>query len=72
MASTDSATLLHSAAESGDTDKVKTLLEHGEVSVNCTDSIGKTALHYACAKGHLGVVRMLIEQFKADMTTPKK
>ena len=60
-------TPLHLAAESGDVDKVRELLQSGEYNVNCTDSNGRTPLHYACAKGHLDMVKVLISEFKADV-----
>ena len=60
-------TSLHLAAESGDVDKVRELLQSGKYNVNCTDSNGKTPLHYACAKGHLDMVKVLIARFNADV-----
>ena len=62
------ATLLHDAAESGDMNKVRKLVESGECGVNCTDSIGWSPLHYACTVGNLDMVRMLISEFRADTT----
>ena len=61
-------TPLHRAAESGDVDKVRHLLEHGSYGVNCTDSLGQTPLHYACAKGCVNTARVLVQDFKADMS----
>ena len=67
--STTAATPLHNAAESGDVDKVRELLEHEKYDVNCTDSKGRTPLHYASYKGHLDMVKILIsDQFNSDMT----
>ena len=60
-------TPLHLAAESGDVDKVRELMQNGEYNVNCTDSNGETPLHYACAKGHLDMVKALISDFNADV-----
>ena len=50
-----------------DVNKVRELLQSGEYSVNCSDSNGRTPLHYACAKGHLDVVKVLISDFNADI-----
>ena len=61
-------TPLHRAAESGDVDKVSEILEHGEYNVNCTDSIGKTPLYYACGMGNLNVVRVLVSEYEADLS----
>ena len=66
--SEDLFTPLHSAARSGDVDKVRQLLGEGMYTVNCTDSRGQTPLHCACMGGHLEIVGMLIAEFKADMT----
>ena len=66
--STTAATPLHNAAESGDVDKVRELLEHAKYDVNCTDSNGWTPLHHASYKGHLDMVRMLISELNSDIT----
>ena len=61
-------TPLHYAAESGDLDKVRELLETGKYNVNNTEVIYReTPLHSACRGGHLDMVKMLISEFKADM-----
>ena len=70
MASTSSVTgvtPLHLAAESGDVDKVRELLQSGEYNVNCTDSNGRTPLHYACIGGNKNLVQTLIRDYKADI-----
>ena len=59
---------LHYAAESGDVDKIRELLQQGKYAVNCTDSTGKTPLHYACTKGCMSVVRVLVSEFKVDQS----
>ena len=58
---------LHNAAESGDLDKARELLETGKYNVNKRGSYLQTPLHSACRGGHLDMVRMLISEFKADM-----
>ena len=61
-------TPLHDAAESGDLDKARELLETGKYNVNNTGGhYEDTPLHRACRWGHLDMVRMLISEFKADM-----
>ena len=63
-----SRTPLHDAAESGDLDKARELLETGKYNVNNTGGVfSETPLHSACRGGHLDMVRMLISEFKADM-----
>ena len=59
--------LLHEAAESGDVDKVRELLEGGKYDVNCLAWYGVTPLHVAASGGDLGVVRVLVSEFKADV-----
>ena len=54
--------------ESQSRNKVRKELEHKDCSVDCTDSVGWTPLHYACAAGHLNTVTMLVSEFKADTT----
>ena len=67
---------LHDAAESGDLDKARELLDTGKYNVNNTGGFyEESPLHHACHGGHLDMVRMLISEFKADMnivtnTTP--
>ena len=58
---------LFSAAESGDVDKVRELLQQGKYDVNCTDYLGRSPLYYACKEGHLNVVRALVLEFEADV-----
>ena len=62
------STPLHSAARSGNFDKVKELLENDKYSVNCSDSSGQTPLHCACEKGNLDMVRALVAGLQADLT----
>nr|AOG62264.1 ankyrin repeat protein [uncultured organism] len=65
MAASDSSpTPLHSAAESGDVDQVRELLQQGKYAVNCTDSKGHTPLHYASAMGCLAAVEVLMSEFR--------
>lgn len=59
-------TLLHMAASGGNPKMVDLLLSKG-ASVNATNRDGKTALHYAAGKGHLGIVQALLKHF-ADPT----
>jgi len=54
------APALHSAAEDGDMDKVRTLLKEG-ANVNETDSDGITALYMAALAGRSDIIRILIE-----------
>ena len=65
---TTEADQLFEAARSGDVEKVREILECGKCTVNCTDSVGWTPLHWACLKGHVDVVRVLVSEFKANMT----
>jgi ankyrin len=61
--------LLFEAVVQGDVDKVRVLLECDESAYcNNINSNGGTPLHYACGYGHLGMVRMLVSEFKADVT----
>ena len=58
---------LHLAAERGEVDKVRKLLEGGRCDVNCVDTSGYTPLHRAAYWGHLDVVKVLMSEFKADV-----
>ena len=49
------------AARKGDAAAVKALLDKG-VNVNSKTRYGATALSYACDKGHVDVVKLLIER----------
>ena len=59
---------LFKATQSGDVEKVREILECGKCTVNCTDYSGWTPLHWACNKGHVDFVRVLVSEFKADKT----
>jgi ankyrin repeat protein len=50
---------LHFAAQDGDVVEVSRLLNEGH-SPNVFDELGKTPLHYAAARGHLEVMRLLL------------
>ena len=60
------ATPLHRATESHDMETVRNIILHDKNSVDCTDTLGWTPLHYACAVGNLDMVRMLVYELKAD------
>ncbi|MFZ0271203.1 MAG: ankyrin repeat domain-containing protein [Acidobacteriaceae bacterium] len=52
---------LHRAAESGDVEKIKALLEEG-VPINAfDDGLSRTPLHYAAIEGHIDAVKYLID-----------
>ena len=53
--------VLHWAADRGNKDIMKLLLDIKDIDVNQKDNEGQTALHYACSNGHLNVVRLLID-----------
>uniref|UniRef100_H0XHI8 CCDC144C-like coiled-coil domain-containing protein n=1 Tax=Otolemur garnettii TaxID=30611 RepID=H0XHI8_OTOGA len=53
---------IHKAASRGQVDKVQQLLLLGKSRVNDRDSNRRTALHLACAKGHIKVVRLLLSR----------
>jgi outer membrane protein assembly factor BamB len=55
------------AARNGDASTVRDLLAHG-VDVNSKTEYGATALSYAADKGHIAVVKVLLE-YKADLNT---
>ena len=40
--------------------------------VDCRSNSKQTSLHYACHKGHLSVVRMLVSEYKADLNARDK
>mmetsp|Transcript_56010 Transcript_56010/g.67235 ORF Transcript_56010/g.67235 Transcript_56010/m.67235 type:complete len:249 (+) Transcript_56010:281-1027(+) len=48
------------AASTGDTDSVKTLLDVG-ASVNTPDKLGFSAFMYACGNGHIKVTNLIID-----------
>ena len=52
---------IHDAAEAGDTEAVRELLEQG-VDVNARDAIHWTPLHRAVAGGHSETVAVLLEE----------
>lgn len=58
-------TWLHIAAEKGDTDDVRIVLDEG-ASCGARDVFGETPLHYAAENGHYEVVKLLVAS-GADM-----
>ncbi|WP_143689006.1 TomO hydrophobic C-terminal domain-containing protein [Wolbachia endosymbiont of Nilaparvata lugens] len=51
---------LHHAAEIGDKEEVKALIEIEE-DINSRDKYGRTPLHYAASKGHTEILRSLLD-----------
>lgn len=58
-------TKLHSAAETGDTNLVRGLIESG-IDVDDQDESGNTALMLATERSHVDIVTMLLDIFEAD------
>ncbi|MEM2677506.1 MAG: ankyrin repeat domain-containing protein, partial [Thermofilaceae archaeon] len=52
---------LHKAAEEGDLQRVKKLVENG-ANVNAKDEYGSTPLYLAVLNGHLELARFLVEK----------
>jgi ankyrin repeat protein len=52
---------LEEAAQSGSTDKVSQLIDHG-ADINATDKYGYTALHWAAYEGQFDTVKLLVER----------
>jgi ankyrin repeat protein len=57
---TDLRTDLSDAAQSGDTDRLKALLDHNRSFASMPDQQGYTPLHYAAYFGHLDAARFLL------------
>jgi ankyrin repeat protein len=58
--------LVHVAASFGACNCLTVLLKHGAI-VDVQDSTGVTSVHLAARNGHKRCLRLLVEQFKADM-----
>ncbi len=58
----DGSTLLHFAADGGDMDQIKYLIEEKGMSARITDEDGETPLFRAAAMGHLEAVVYLLEE----------
>lgn len=54
------------AAEDGDIEKIKKLLNEQDVDIDCTDSNGDTPLARAVMESHIDIVRILLE-YNADI-----
>ncbi|GAB1608502.1 short transient receptor potential channel 3-like isoform X5 [Argonauta hians] len=64
---TDDEQDVHSAAEIGDLETVKRLMESGKVSSICTDSMGRTCLYVATVANDTEMVRYLINLYPEDL-----
>ncbi|KAA0714676.1 hypothetical protein E1301_Tti006484 [Triplophysa tibetana] len=59
---------LHYAAWEGCLEQVKAMLEHG-VPANCQDSYGWTAVHHASFKGHLPLVKFIMQTGQVEVNS---
>lgn len=55
------ATPLHQAVKTVDIDRVTSLLQEGDATIDVQDAKGNTPLHYAAAIGRLSIVKRLLE-----------
>ncbi|CAG8567037.1 14977_t:CDS:2, partial [Dentiscutata heterogama] len=53
---------MFSYAKQGKSSEISGILESGEANVNAKDDQGLSLLHWACDRGHLDVVKLLIEK----------
>ena len=60
--------VIHWAADRGNKDIVKMLLNIKGLDVNLQDNDGQTALHYACSCSHIEVVKLLTDCPNVDRT----
>ena len=54
---------LHKACNSGDRDAVNALIHIKASNVNYQNNNGFTAMHYACARGHVDIIKILLSVF---------
>ena len=64
---TDGVSALHVACEMGREAAVRVLCEELHMSIEVTDSLGRSPLFLASARGHVAVVRYLVESQGADV-----
>ncbi|CAG8478483.1 9753_t:CDS:2 [Cetraspora pellucida] len=65
-ATTNDSDDVFSYAKQGKSSEISGILESGEANVNAKDDQGLSLLHWACDRGHLDVVKLLVEK-GADM-----
>ena len=65
--SKDEDVALRTAAQNGNVEIVRKLLEKAKANLFSTDEDGSTALHLAAESGNLSVVTTLLEKIKADL-----
>ena len=63
---------LHLAAMRGHIKTIHYLVPKMEALLHSTDHYGFTMLHWAAQKGHAEVVRVLLEEYKLDLTVHDK
>ena len=63
---------MHEAAEKGDIEGVKLLIDEHGLNKNAKDNYGATLLHYAARYGHPDVIRRLIDEHGLDKNAKTK
>lgn len=58
---------LHLAAERGDIEQVKDLIENNIISIDSQTEMGSCALHFAAYNGHLNVIEYLVKERGFDI-----
>ena len=63
---------LHLAVEGGHVSTIHYLVPKMESLLHSTDHHGNTVLHWAALKGHVNIVKLLLEEYNFDPITPEK
>ena len=59
--------IFHNAAQNGNTDVVRFIVEHNLIDVNIPDREGNTPLHYAAKDGHVECIHALVANKYIDV-----
>jgi len=63
---------LWNALEDGKVEEIRTLLQSKQININQQNHLGETPLYFACQKGHIDIVKILLNDKRVSIRKTNK